>query len=106
LTREVETEQEDGEIVSRKQRIIVSGDGDFLSNTYIGNSGNLELGVRLINWLSSDDELITIPPRIAEDLYIELSDTVKIIIIIGFLIVLPVGLLVTGIAVWWRRRKL
>lgn len=106
LTREIEIKATNGELVNRKQRILVSGDGDFLSNTFIGNSGNLELGVRLINWLSNDDELISIPPQIANDIYLELSDTTKIIIIVGFLIVLPLGLLIGGISIWWRRRKL
>lgn len=105
LTREIETGDGD-EAGSKKQRIIISGDGDFLSNTFIGNSGNLDLGVRLINWLSNDDDLIAIPPRVADDLYLELSNTTKLIIILGFLIVLPLGLLVTGLVIWWRRRKL
>ncbi len=106
LTREVEVELENGELETRKQRILVSGDGDFLSNTFLGNSGNLDLGVRLINWLSNDDELIAIPPRVADDLFLELSNTSKIIIIAGFLFLLPLALLVTGMSVWWRRRKL
>ncbi len=107
LTREIDLEENDqGEIVTRKQRILIGGDGDFLSNSYLANSGNLDLGVRLINWLSHDDELISIPPRLAEDLYLELSDVAKVIIIIGFLIVLPLALLGTGLVVWWRRRKL
>ena len=38
-----------------EQRVIVVGDGDFLSNTYAGNGGNLLLGTRLIEWLSADD---------------------------------------------------
>lgn len=105
LSREIETD-DNGDTVSRVQRIIISGDGDFLSNTFVGNSGNLDLGVRLVNWLSNDDELITIPPRIAEDRVLELSNAAKLAIIIGFLIVLPLTLLVTGLVVWWRRRTL
>lgn len=105
LSREIETD-DNGDTVSRVQRIIISGDGDFLSNTFVGNSGNLDLGVRLVNWLSNDDELITIPPRIAEDRVLELSNAAKLAIIIGFLIVLPLTLLVTGLVIWWRRRTL
>jgi ABC-type uncharacterized transport system involved in gliding motility auxiliary subunit len=105
LSREIETD-DDGDTVSRVQRIIISGDGDFLSNTFVGNSGNLDLGVRLVNWLSNDDELIAIPPRIAEDRILELSNAAKLAIIIGFLIVLPLTLLVTGLVIWWRRRTL
>ncbi|MCG8323872.1 MAG: GldG family protein [Thiotrichales bacterium] len=106
LTRSLEVPDDSDEPVTRKQRIIISGDGDFLANTYVGNSGNLDLGVRLVNWLSNDDELIAIPPRIATDLTLELSNSMKIAIIAGFLIVLPLGLLASGVIIWWRRRKL
>ncbi|MFI3220478.1 MAG: GldG family protein, partial [Methylococcales bacterium] len=44
-----------------QQRIVVVGDGDFLSNTYLGNVGNLDMGLRIINWLIHDDNFIDIP---------------------------------------------
>ena len=93
-------------VEDKEQRVVISGDGDFLSNTYIGNSGNMDLGVRLLNWLSGDDELINIPPRLAEDVHLELSNTAKIIIIVSFWLLLPLFFFVTGITVWWRRRRL
>ena len=37
---------------TQQQRIVVIGDGDFLSNTYLGNGGNLKLGLNIVNWLS------------------------------------------------------
>jgi len=49
LERDVDLEQGD-ELVTKQQRIIVMGDGDFLSNTYLANSGNNELSTRIINW--------------------------------------------------------
>lgn len=91
--------------VSKQQRIVVMGDGDFLSNTYVNNSGNLDLGIRIINWLGGDDDFISIPARIAKDTQLELSPYAAIIIGFGFLIILPLALLATGLAIWWRRRK-
>ena len=38
-----------------EQRVAVVGDGDFLSNTFLANGGNLELGNNLVNWAASDD---------------------------------------------------
>ena len=35
----------------REQRAVVIGDGDFLSNRFLGNGGNRELGQRVFNWL-------------------------------------------------------
>ncbi len=104
LERELETEEGD-EIVTKQQRIVVIGDGDFLSNTYLANSGNNELGTRLINWLSSDDEFISIPPNIANDTQLNISPTVLGIIGIGFLFILPAALIVIGIMIGLRRKK-
>lgn len=100
LERKIENETTTGE-----QRIVVLGDGDFLSNTYVENSGNLELGLRIINWLSNDDDFITIPSRILPDATLELSTLASGIIGLGFLIVIPFLLFSTGMVIWWRRRK-
>ena len=89
----------------REQRVALIGDGDFLSNTYLGNGGNLELGMNLVNWLGSDDAYINVPLRTAPDLTLTLSRNAQIGIVFGFLLVLPIGLLTSGIVIWWRRRK-
>lgn len=88
-----------------EQRIAIIGDGDFLSNTYIGNGSNLELGVGLMNWLAGDDSLISIPVKTTIDNQLELSQMQSLFIGLGFLIILPVFLLSVGFWVWWYRRK-
>lgn len=90
---------------SRQQRIVVIGDGDFLSNAYVGNSGNLELGIRIINWLSDDDDFINIPVKTINDGQLELSPVASAIIGFGFILVLPLIFLGTGLTIWWRRKK-
>ena len=108
LQRSLELNQEDSTDTSEQmieQRIVVMGDGDFLSNQFVANGANMELGLRLINWLAADDELISIPMKTADDLYLELSQTTKVIIILGFWIVLPLLLLITGLTIWWRRKR-
>src|SRR5262249_44642411 len=44
-------------IRDRQQRVVVVGNAGFLSNTFLGNGGNLDLGVNMVNWLSGDDRL-------------------------------------------------
>ncbi|SDG11661.1 DUF4350 domain-containing protein [Dyella sp. 333MFSha] len=88
-----------------EQRAVVIGDGDFLSNTYIGNGGNRALGERVLDWLLGDDVLVDLPTRGAPDRVISLSQEGLNAISFGFLIALPVTLLGLGVGIAWRRRR-
>jgi len=90
---------------TRQQRILVIGDGDFLSNAYLGNGGNLNLGLNLIRWLTREESMLNIPAKTAPDLKLELSHTATLVIGFGFLVVLPIGLVAFGVLVWWRRQR-
>ena len=92
-------------VEDRTQRVVVIGNGHFLANQFLGNGGNLDLGVNSINWLTGDDSLIAIQPRATQDAQIVLSDKLKLALVTGFLFLLPLGLLLSGGWVWWRRRK-
>lgn len=87
------------------QRVVVVGDGDFLSNAFLGSGGNLELGFNMVNWLASDEALLDIPMRSAPDTRLDLSPTTTLVIGGGFLAALPLALLAMGVAVWMRRRR-
>jgi len=87
-----------------EQRVIVIGDGDFLSNQYLGNAGNQELGLNLANWLSRDDAFINIPAKTSTDLSLEFSASTAGIIGLIF-ILLPLLLLAAGFVIWQRRRR-
>ncbi len=88
-----------------EQRIAVIGDADFLSNSYLGNGGNLDLGLALINWLSHDDHLIEIPAKTAPDRKLALTPLLSFVIGFGFLLVIPGLLLGTGGWIWIRRKR-
>ncbi|MDZ7621913.1 MAG: GldG family protein [Candidatus Competibacteraceae bacterium] len=88
-----------------QQRVVVIGDGDFLSNTYLGNGANLELGSNIVNWLLGDDALIAIPPRTAPDPHLHLSEGTLALLAAGFLIGAPGALLASGWLIWFRRRR-
>jgi ABC-type uncharacterized transport system involved in gliding motility auxiliary subunit len=89
-----------------EQRVVAIADGDFLSNAYAGNTGNMELGLRLMNWLAHDDRLIEIPARTAGDRRLALSDTTVGVLGIVLLFVLPALFTAVALALWWRRRRL
>lgn len=104
LTRE-RAGAEGTEAHAATQRVAVIGDADFLSNRYLGNGANAELGERLLNWLSHDDAFIDIPPRTAPDTGLTLTPVATTVIGFGFLVVIPLGLLAAGGVIAWRRRK-
>jgi ABC-type uncharacterized transport system involved in gliding motility auxiliary subunit len=93
------------DVGDRKQRIVVAGSGHFLANQFIGTLGNLDLGVNMINWLAGDEALITVQPRTRADLTLELTRAGLTLMGFGFLLVLPLALLIGGGAIWWQRRK-
>ena len=109
MTREIGGKNKtDGKAVSsiaKQQRIIVMGDGDFLSNTYLGTQGNQALGESIFNWLSHDDNFIDIPPAVAPDNKINATPTQMIILGVLFILVLPAVLIGSGLFIWLKRRK-
>jgi hypothetical protein len=88
-----------------EQRIIVIGDGDFLSNAYLGHVGNSELGLRMIAWLSHDSHFLTIPAKTAVDKSLTLSQTTVTLMGFGFLIAIPLLLISCGFFIWRIRQN-
>jgi len=88
------------------QRVIVVGNTNFLSNAFIMNGGNIDLGMNIVNWLAADDNLITIAPTILKDGNLNLTTESNYKpAFIGFQILLPFGILIFGVFTWWKRRK-
>ena len=92
------------------QRVIVMGNANFLSNTYITTFGNMDFGVNMINWLSGDDSLITIQPMPLKDINVTIpsddkSRLVAWVVFHSFQYFIPIALFVAGFWFWWKRRK-
>lgn len=92
------------------QRVVVMGNGNFLSNTFITNGGNLDFGINIVNWLAGDDKLITIQPMPLKDINVTIpdTDTGRIIawtVFHGFQYFIPLGVMIAGFYLWWKRRK-
>jgi ABC-type uncharacterized transport system involved in gliding motility auxiliary subunit len=105
LTRTPAGEPDGDDASTPNQRVVVIGDGDFLSNTYLGNPGNLELGLNIVRWLSHDDAIIEIRVKSAPDTTLVLGKVAQAVIAFGFLIGMPLLLLLSGIIIWLRRRR-
>jgi len=103
LEREL-TKEIDNEDKIQQQRIVVIGDGDFISNRYLANGGNMNLGLNIFNWLSEDDQLISISPHFYPDHHIRFSTTQLLLLAISFFIILPLLFLVTGFIIRFKRK--
>lgn len=93
------------EINNKAQRIIIVGNAAFLSNSFVGNGGNLDLGLNMINWLSHEDHLISIQPQPVKDHQITLSRKQLIGMGASLLLVLPMLFILAGLRIWWLRRR-
>lgn len=91
--------------LSGEQRVAVVADGDFISDQFAGNGGNLDLGLNLVSWLAQDDDFINVNVKETPDATLALSDDAHLAIAFGFLIVLPLLLVGAGVTIWWRRRR-
>lgn len=94
------------EVSGKQQRILVVGDGDFLSNAFIYQLGNLKLGLRMVNWLTYADQFIDIAPKHTIDHSLQLSPLAVSSIGYGFLLILPGSLFISGLFIWRRRKFL
>lgn len=88
-----------------RQRVAVIGDGDWLSNRFLGNGGNLDLGMRMIRWLTQDEALITVPARVAPDRTLTLGRNIQALIGLVTLFGLPGLMGAIGVFAWMRRRN-
>lgn len=88
-----------------EQRVALVGDSDWVSNSLLGQAGNTKLALNLLRWAVSRDEQlgITVPP--VPDQSLDLSPLVAMSIEAGFLVLLPLGLLLTGVFRWLVRRR-
>lgn len=85
-------------------RFVVVGSSDWVANSFITFNGNRDLALNTMNWLSSDEDLISIRPKEPEDRKITMTRAQLNMVRIMSQFVLPLIVVFAGISVWWRRR--
>ncbi len=85
-------------------RFVVMGSSSWAANSFVGFNGNRDLALNTINWLASDEDLISIRPKDREDRRITLTQSQMSWLRITSQFLLPLVVILGGISVWWRRR--
>ncbi len=87
-----------------QMRIAVVGDSDFASNAAAGIQGNADLFVNMNNWLTQQEDLISIHPRDSGDRRITMTADQQRNLFWLSLLVIPGLILGSGVYNWSKRR--
>lgn len=87
-------------------RVVVVGSAGWLANVMVGTSqlGNRDLALNAMNWLTSDEDLISIRPKEPEDRRLHITTTGVRLLFFTSVIGLPLIVILSGVSVWWKRR--
>lgn len=85
-------------------RFVVVGSSTWAANRFINFNGNNDLASNAINWLASDEDLISIRPKPQDDRRITMTRGQIIWVRSVSLFILPFAVLILGVSVWWKRR--
>lgn len=87
-----------------EQRVVVIGDGDFLSDAGLERGANRALGLRLVRWLSGLEPLATPGTGQEQQRPLALTPARALLLSVFALIVLPFGFLLCALLTYWSRR--
>ena len=85
-------------------RFVVVGNSGFIANNFIGFNANNDLAMNTLNWLASDEDLISIRPKQAEDRRLNVNAAQMRVFLWLVLIALPVFIIGAGISIFLKRR--
>ena len=87
-------------------RFVVYGSSSWAANSILGIPplGNRDLALNTFNWLTSDEDLISIRPKEPEDRRLNISGNRMNLIFWWSVVLLPLSVVGAGLMVWWRRR--
>jgi ABC-type uncharacterized transport system involved in gliding motility auxiliary subunit len=87
-------------------RMVVIGSSTWATNSFTGSRqlGNRDLFSNMINWLSSDEDLISIRPKETEDRPLNVSTQKLNMLFWLSILIFPGAVVAFGLAAWWKRR--
>jgi ABC-type uncharacterized transport system involved in gliding motility auxiliary subunit len=85
-------------------RFVVVGSSSWAANSFINFNGNSDLAMNAIDWLSSDEDMISIRPKEREDRRVTMTRAQLNLVRTTSQFLLPLIVVVAGVSVWWKRR--
>jgi ABC-type uncharacterized transport system involved in gliding motility auxiliary subunit len=85
-------------------RFVVVGTSRWIGNGFLAFNGNRDLYMNMLNWLSSDEDLISIRPKDPEDRRLNMNPLQATMLFYGSVVLLPLAIIMAGVGVWWKRR--
>jgi ABC-type uncharacterized transport system involved in gliding motility auxiliary subunit len=85
-------------------RFVAVGNSSWVTNSFIRFNGNSDLALNAINWLASDEDLISIRPKEREDRRITMTRAQMTWVRTTSQFLMPVVIVVAGVLVWRKRR--
>jgi ABC-type uncharacterized transport system involved in gliding motility auxiliary subunit len=91
---------------TKEGRFAVIGSTDWAANSLFraGQLGNRDIFVNLVNWLTSDEDLISIRPKDPENRPITMNRSQMRSVFFSSVIGFPLVVIASGLMVWWKRR--
>jgi len=90
---------------TKEATAIVVGDSDFASNRFLNAQVNRDLFLNMVSWLAEDKNLLGIRPKTLANRRILLTESQKFYLFWGLVVALPFLTLLSGLWVWYRRRR-
>ncbi len=87
-------------------RFVVYGSSLWAVNNFLGSRSivNRDLALNTFNWLTSDEDLISIRPKEPEDRRLNISGARMSMVFWWSVVLLPLCVVGSGLMVWWQRR--
>ncbi len=84
--------------------LVVIADVDFLSNQFLYKNLNRDLALNTVAYLVKEENIISITPKEVDVTQLQITETQFYLFIFGFIIPLPLLLVITSGVLWYRRR--
>ena len=88
----------------RPFRLVVVGDGDFASNSFLPYMSNGDLSLAMIRWAAREEQTPTVTTRMPVPPLVLLTKSQMQRIFLLIEVLLPLSVVGVGVMVWWRRR--